>query len=84
MKQPNKSLTFEKAMSRLEEIVEEMDQDSLDLDKSLSQFEEGMMLAKICETKLSEASGRIEKIMKSFSGTHTIEALTKDELDPEN
>lgn len=84
MKPNAKTITFEKAMTRLEAIVDEMEEDSINLDKSLEQFEEGMMLAKICEDKLNEATGRIEKIMKSFAGTEHIESLTKDELDPES
>lgn len=60
---------FEEAMARLEEIVSDLEGGELSLEKSLSSFEEGMKLAKICEDCLGEASGRVEKIMRDFAGT---------------
>lgn len=73
-------VSFEDAMSRLESIVSELEDGDLSLEKSLVSFEEGMKLAKVCETKLSEASGRVEKIMKDFSGAEKNVSLTAEEL----
>ena len=61
------NLSFEDAMAQLEKIVTDLDEGSLSLEKSLGSFEDGMRLAKICEVKLEEASGRVEKIVKDFS-----------------
>lgn len=71
---------FEDAMARLEEIVSNLEGGELGLETSLASFEEGMKLAKVCEDRLSEASGRVEKIMKDFSGMARREALSDDEL----
>lgn len=73
-------ISFEDAMSRLETIVSELEDGDLSLEKSLASFEEGMTLAKVCETKLGEASGRVEKIMKDFSGAEKRVTLTAEEL----
>jgi len=62
------SLSFEKSMEKLESIVSNLEEGSLGLEASLSAFESGMALAKVCETKLNEATGRVEKIVKDFSG----------------
>jgi exodeoxyribonuclease VII small subunit len=73
-------VSFEDAMSRLESIVSELEDEDLSLEKSLTSFEEGMKLAKVCETKLSEASGRVEKIMKDFSGAEKRVAHPAEEI----
>lgn len=74
------NLNFEDAVLRLEKIVTELEDGELSLEKSLSSFEEGMQLAKVCESKLNAASGRVEKIMRDFSGAEKRVALTDAEF----
>ena len=62
-----KEMEFEKAMQKLEAIVETMEDGELSLEKSIASFEEGMELAKICESRLEEASGRVQKVMKTHA-----------------
>lgn len=62
------SLSFEEAMAKLEQVVSNLEGGELGLETSLAAFEEGMKLAKTCEDKLNEASGRVEKIIKDFGG----------------
>lgn len=73
-------IAFEDAMARLEGIVSSLEGGDLGLEKSLASFEEGMKLAKICEDRLSEASGRVEKIMREFSGAGRRVSVNPDEL----
>ncbi|EKD50965.1 MAG: hypothetical protein ACD_62C00384G0001 [uncultured bacterium] len=54
-------------MNDLRNIVVELESGTLSLETSLDRFEQGMALAKTCEQKLGEATGRVEKIMKDFS-----------------
>ena len=61
MKDKNK-ISFEEALKELEEIVENLNNDDLDLEKAISAYEKGMELKKICEKRLSEAKLRIENI----------------------
>lgn len=59
-----KTLKFEDALKKLEEIVSNLESDELDLDKSLGMFEEGVRLARFCTSKLEEAKRKIEIIEK--------------------
>ncbi|MBI3600514.1 MAG: exodeoxyribonuclease VII small subunit [Nitrospinae bacterium] len=61
-------IKFEKALKRLEEIVEELEKGDLDLDKSLQIFEEGIKMSRICSQKLQEAEKKIEILTKDESG----------------
>ena len=56
----NKELTFEAALSRLEEIVRALDSGSAPLDESLALFEEGVGLVKLCSGKLDSAEQRVK------------------------
>ena len=58
----------EKAMSRLEKIVEELERGDLDIDKSLEIFEEGIKMSRLCSKKLAEAETKIEKLTKGKKG----------------
>lgn len=55
-------LSFEKALSRLETIVERLDDDDLSLEESIELYEEGLRLSKQCTQTLDEAELRIEKV----------------------
>ncbi len=54
-----KSLSFEKAIEKLEKIVLEMEKGEISLDDSLKKFEEGVKLSKLCLEKLDEAEKKI-------------------------
>jgi len=57
-------MKFEKAMSELEKIVEELERGDLDIDKSLEMFEKGIKMSRLCSKKLNEAEAKIEKLTK--------------------
>lgn len=80
-KMKSETLSFEQAMEKLEVIVNDLEDGELSLEKSLASFEEGMGLAKQCEKMLNEASGKVEKIMKDFSGDEKRVALTEEEIE---
>lgn len=61
-------IKFEKAMSRLEQIVEELEKGELDIDRSLEIFEEGIKMSRVCSKKLNEAEQKIEKLTKNQKG----------------
>ena len=56
--------TFESALAQLESIVEELESGSLDLNKMMKLFEEGMKLTQLCRGQLKEVEERIITIMK--------------------
>lgn len=63
-KKAEEEQSFEEALSKLEQIVEEMDSGELDLDKMVNRFEEGSKLIKTCTAKLNEVEQKIEKLVK--------------------
>ena len=67
MSQPE-AIDFEKAFSRLEEILEKMNGGSLSLEESLHLYEEADKLIQICNKKLSGAEAKIEMLIKNREG----------------
>ena len=61
-------LNFEKAMDRLESIVEQMESGKLPLDDLIVRYEEGMNLVKVCQERLSNAEQKIEIIARNSAG----------------
>ena len=57
-------VSFEKALERLETIVEEMESGKLSLEDMMKRFEEGQGLVKVCSTKLNQVERRIEILVK--------------------
>ena len=61
-------LKFEKAIQRLEKIVDDLEKGELDIDKSLEMFEEGIKMSRVCSKKLNEAEAKIEKLTRNQKG----------------
>ena len=76
-------MKFEKAMSRLEKIVEELERGDLDIDKSLEIFEEGIKMSRLCSKKLNEAEAKIEKLSKGKKGDLITELFPMDDKNEE-
>ena len=55
---------FEKTLSDLQAIIEELESENLSLDKMVHLFEDGMKLMKICRTQLDEEENRITTLVK--------------------
>jgi exodeoxyribonuclease VII small subunit len=62
---------FEKAMERLEEIVQNLEGGDLPLEDALKAFEEGMKLAKFCSIKLEEAEKKVTLLIEESGGSYT-------------
>ena len=54
-------LTFEQALERLEEIVEQLDAGELSLEDAIARFEEGVALKQLCLERLTQAEAKIEQ-----------------------
>lgn len=57
-------LKFEDALTRLEQIVQKLEQGESSLGESLVLFEEGVKLAKICNKRLDDAEAKIEIMLE--------------------
>jgi exodeoxyribonuclease VII small subunit len=73
-------LTFEQALKRLEEIVEALETEDLDLDKSLQFFEEGVALSRHCNQQLQAAEKRIDLLLRKADGTLAAEPFALEDL----
>ena len=51
MKKNNNNISFESCLKQLEEIVEQLESNNIDLEKSVKLYEKGIELKKICEAK---------------------------------
>src|SRR5215471_3767104 len=74
IKPPSGELNFEKAMARLEAIVEQMESGKLPLEELIVRYEEGMNLVKVCQERLAKAEQKIEIIARNSAG----KAIVKD------
>ena len=65
---PEKKLSFEQAMARLEEIVTAMERGEAPLEESLTLFAEGTKLLKQCTALLDKAEQQVTKLTRGADG----------------
>lgn len=70
-----KDLSFEDALKELETIVAALEAGQTNLEKSIALYDRGTLLRKHCETKLSQAQAKVEKITLSPDGKLKTEPL---------
>ncbi len=56
-------LSFEDALTNLEEIVKKLETGEVPLDDAISEFNNAMKLAKMCDDKLKNAEDAITKLV---------------------
>ena len=64
--------SFEASLDALEQIVQELEQGELPLEKSLELFEQGIRLSRECQERLSQAERRIEVLLRDNQGRVTV------------
>ena len=69
----NKEISFETAMTRLEQIVLQLESGKVTLDESLTLYEEGIALVKLCSGRLDEAEQKIKVIRTAADGSKSEE-----------
>ena len=70
---------FEDALQDLEGVVEKLDAGTLSLEESLQAFEEGVVLVRFLEEKLTEVEKRVEVLTRDNSGLFQTQSLETDE-----
>ncbi len=70
-------VTFETALSELEEIVRALDRDEMRLDEALDLFREGVENLRAANRLLDDAEGQVEELIEEASGE-----LAAVEFDP--
>jgi exodeoxyribonuclease VII small subunit len=77
---PEEKPSFEQALARLEQIVQELEGGELTLEETLSRYEEGSRLAGECARRLEEAEQRIRILSSSNESVSSTEGEAgKDE-----
>lgn len=72
-------IKFEKAMEKLEKIVDDLETGNISLEDALKKYEEGVKLSRICRERLSQAEKKIEMLTRTLDG-----GLKKEPFDPES
>ena len=66
------TISIEEAFTRLEQIVAELDDEKLPLEKSIKLFEEGVSLIALCNDKLGSAKLKIEKLSTKLNSAEQL------------
>ncbi len=72
-------IKFEKALERLEQIVEELESGNIPLEEALKRYEEGVKLSRALNQKLAQAETKIETLTRALGR----EAVVRDGSEPE-
>jgi exodeoxyribonuclease VII small subunit len=78
----NEEPRFEQALAALERIVERLEKGELTLEESLTLYEEGIRLSRLCHGKLEEAEGKIEMLLKDGKGEPALDAQGRPKTKP--
>lgn len=70
-----KKLSFEEALTELEEIVGRLERGDIDLEDSISIYERGEALKSHCKSKLEKAKMKVDKIITQPDGDFSSEPL---------
>ena len=77
--QEQETVSFEENMKKLEEIAAELEKGELDLDTSVSKFEEGMKISKECNEMLEKAEKKITMLIRAENGELVEENFVQNE-----
>ncbi len=76
----SEEMKFEKALEKLEKIVEELESGSIDLDEALRKYEEGVKLTRVCQQRLSVAEKKIQVLTRQLDGSLEKEPFDLNEV----
>lgn len=62
------NLEYKKAMSRLEEILQKIDQSEMGIDELASQVEEATLLLRQCRRILTETEEKVQQSLRTLDG----------------
>ncbi|OFX14516.1 MAG: exodeoxyribonuclease VII small subunit [Alphaproteobacteria bacterium RIFOXYD12_FULL_60_8] len=75
---PIAALSFEEALSALEDIVRRLEGGQIKLDEAVDAYTRGVALKRHCQAKLEEARTRVEKIVLAADGSVGVEPAGLD------
>lgn len=77
IKKNKEKLKFEDAIKKIEKIIQVIESGELGLEESIKLFEEGVDLSLFCRQELDEASGKIQRLIKSLNGEFELVDFTE-------
>ncbi|MBU9724159.1 MULTISPECIES: exodeoxyribonuclease VII small subunit [Bacillaceae] len=63
MSEKTNELSFEKAMEKLELVVDKLEQGDVPLEEAISMFQEGMELSKYCHDRLQHVEKQMTQVL---------------------
>jgi len=78
-KKEKSTMSFEKSMARLEEIVEKLESSELPLNEALALFKEGVTLNKYCAQELNLVQQEVNKVVAAQDGSYKLELFAEGE-----
>ena len=79
MSKSTAELSFEEAMSQLEDSVARLESGDLTLEESLAAFEEGIAATRACTGLLDRTRERVQVLVEKASGDFQLEFLDEEE-----
>lgn len=73
-----KNKSFESSLEALEQIVRQLEDGDLPLEKSLELFEQGIRLSRECQERLGQAERRIEILLRDSQGRTVVSELAPE------
>ncbi len=80
-KEKKPDLDFEKALTELEHVVDELEKGGLSLNESLTRFERGVRLSRFLRNELDKAEKKIEILLKDDKGGVQPEPFSLEEAE---
>lgn len=74
-----KTKSFESSLEALEQIVRQLEEGDLPLEKSLELFEQGIRLSRECQERLGQAERRIEILLRDNQGRPVVREFASEE-----
>ena len=71
-------LSFEEALDQLEDIVSKLEDGSINIEESIEEYTRGVHLKNHCETKLKEATLKVEQITIDKDGKFSTKEFNKN------
>lgn len=64
----NNELTFRDSMSKLDEIVNKLENNEIELEEAINLFEEGLKLVKRCDSQLNDFEKKVDELIQEYQG----------------
>lgn len=73
-----KSITFEEAMTKLEQIVDKLEEGDVPLEEAIIFYKDGMELSKLCHDKLKNVEEQLTQIITEDGRTESFSMLEEE------